>query len=231
MTADLSPGAVGTDDTVMGLNQLLWMFLCGVLGNTGAGAVQAPPSPVGKTEPTFVGPLTPVEQTVGDRGPLDASLRKVDQGLALPAGYRFVYRREDGGMMRANGGLVAVFPQSIYVPTRRGLVPDVPPGTRFVIGGLPMGEEPGHGRLLAIDPMRPDEVPPATRSAEVEAGSRPDDVGFGPGYRVVRAVEPEFDSGLARFQLDEDYRRRRLKRLVMNVVPPPADPASDPGRP
>ena len=211
----------------MGFNSLVWIFLCTALGTTGGAVVQASPTTDGKTKPTSVARLTPVEQTVGDQGPLDGSLRLVDRGLALPAGYRFVYRREDGGMMRANGGLVAVFPKSIYVPTQRGLIPDVPPGTRFVIGGLPMGEESGHGRLLAVDPMRPGDLPPAPGSSDVKSQPPSENVGFGPGYRVVRDALPDFDSGLARFQLDEDYRRRRLRRLTMKLVPSRTETPSD----
>ena len=37
---------------------------------------------------------------------------------------------------------------------------------------------------------------------------------LGPGYRVVRSVEPSYDDGLARFQADSTYRRVRLRRLV-----------------
>ena len=156
--------------------------------------------------------LTPLDQTVDDRGALDLSLRRIDPGLDLPTGYRSVYARPGGGLMRANGGLAAVFPRSIYVRTQEGVVPDVPAGTRFVIGGLPMGEERGHGRLLAVDPMRPDAVPAVVDDSS--PGRTTSGLGFGPGYRVVRSVEPSYDDGLARFQADSSYRRVRLRRLV-----------------
>lgn len=157
--------------------------------------------------------LTPLDQAVGDRGGLDTSLRRIDPGLDMPTGYRNVYLRPGGGMMRANGGLAALFPRSIYVPTRQGLVPDVPPGTRFVIGGLPMGREAGHGRLLPLDPLQPHAIPDRVDRPGSESPDPTPGVGYGPGYRVATSAEPEFDEGLTRFHADEDYRRRRLQRL------------------
>lgn len=163
--------------------------------------------------------LTPRDQMVDDQGALDVSLRRIEPGLELPSGYRHVYALSQGGLMRANGGLAAVFPKSIYVQTREGVIPDVPAGTRFVIGGLPMGEEVGHGRLLAVDPMRPDALPVPRSSPELVPGRPSLDAGFGPGYRVSRSVAPTFEGGLARFQLDPTYRRLRLRRLVANASP------------
>ncbi len=173
--------------------------------------------------------LTPRDQMVEDQGPLDVSLRRIEPGLELPSGYRHVYSLSEGGLMRANGGLAAVFPKSIYVQTREGVIPDVPAGTRFVIGGLPMGEEAGHGRLLAVDPMRPDALPVSRPTPELVQSRPSSGVGFGPGYRVRRSAAPTFEGGLARFQLDPAYRRLRLRRLVVNVSSsaPSADEAVD----
>ena len=80
--------------------------------------------------------LQAVEESIGDQGALDQSLRWVPSGLQLPAGYAQVYARSGGGFFRADGGLVATFDRSIYVPTQYGPMPDIPASTLFVIGGV-----------------------------------------------------------------------------------------------
>ena len=175
--------------------------------------------------------LHAVEQSISDRGPLDASLRWVPSGLQLPTGYDQVYRRDGGGFWRADGGLVAAFNQSVYIPTRGGLAVEIPASTVFVIGGVPMGAEPGHGRLLAADPMNPGSVPsifPATMVPDehhrIQAipGDRMARFGFGPGHRISSEVRPSLkdevqatgDAGESRFRADEDYRGDRVDRLL-----------------
>ena len=170
--------------------------------------------------------LQAVEPSIGDRGALDLSLRWIDPGLRLPSGYDQVYSQGGGGFWRANGGLVARFDQSIYMSTRYGPIPDIPASTVFVIGGVPLGGEVGHGRLLAVDPLDPGLVPPLSgpvsvpdewHSPSAVPGDRFARFGFGPGYRVpVRAGgdvsrTPAVSS---RFQSDPDYRSARLARLL-----------------
>ena len=175
--------------------------------------------------------LHAVEQSISDRGALDASLRWIPSGLQLPTGYDQVYRREDGGFWRADGGLVAAFSQSVYVPTRSGLAVEIPASTLFVIGGVPMGAEPGHGRLLAADPMNLGSIPPIypvtmvpdeRHRIQAIPGDRRARFGFGPGYRIsseARAllndeVPASSTTGESRFQTDEAYRGRRVDRLL-----------------
>lgn len=172
--------------------------------------------------------LQAIEQSVSDRGPLDASLRWLPTGLRLPTGYDQVYRLGDGDLMRANGGLVATFDQSVYQSTRAGIAPMIPASTLFVIGGVPLGSERGHGRLLAVDPLDPAAIPavaPPTSTPDdayrstATPGDRLRRFGYGAGHRVpVRA-----DGGLesmpsgrgSRFTNDPGYRARRLaERLV-----------------
>jgi hypothetical protein len=147
--------------------------------------------------------LKPVEQGIADRGPLDGGLRSIDLGLQLPSGYRQCFERPGGGFMRADGGLVAMFHQSIYVQTREGLLPDIPASTIFVIGGVPLAAEIGHGRLLPVDPLDPGRGPSAAevfapRVAPDEAwvvsatpGDRIRRFGYGPGYRVAASARPD----------------------------------------
>ena len=170
--------------------------------------------------------LQAVEPSIGDRGPLDLSLRWIDPGLRLPFGYDQVYMGRDGGFWRADGGLVARFEQSTYLPSRYGMIPDIPASTVFVIGGVPLGGEPGHGRLLAIDPLDPAGVPSLTglvavpdewHSPSAVPGDRFARFGFGPGYRVPFRVDVDaapVPQGSARFQSDPDYRAARITRML-----------------
>jgi hypothetical protein len=168
--------------------------------------------------------LQAVEPSTSDRGPLDASLRWVQPGLQLPAGYEQVYRLERGGYMRANGGLAATFDQSVYQRTAWGEMPLIPASTVFVIGGVPLGSEAGHGWLLGVDPLDPGAVPrPFAATATPDAahvpsatpGDRRRRFGFGPGYRMPDRVDPEgheggVDTSGSRFLRDDEYRAARL---------------------
>lgn len=167
--------------------------------------------------------LHAIESRVADRGPLDASLRWVSSGLRLPTGYDQVYRLDDGGLMRADGGLAATFDQSIYQSTRWGPVAVIPASTLFVIGGVPLGAESGHGRLLAVDPLDPGAVPaPSAPTATPDAAHDPHAVpgdrlrrfGYGPGFRMPDRVDAEDPAPAttegSRFTLDARYRAVRL---------------------
>lgn len=167
--------------------------------------------------------LRAIEPWVADRGPLDASLRWVPTGLRLPTGYDQVFRLGDGGLMRADGGLAATFDRSVYQATQWGAVPMIPASTLFVIGGVPMGAEPGHGRLLAVDPLDPGAVPsPTPPTATPDAahvptatpGDRLRRFGYGPGHRIADRVDGGIDAEMrrpgSRFTLDVDYRSARL---------------------
>jgi hypothetical protein len=82
--------------------------------------------------------LERLDPSYGDVSPLGASLSEMNMqaDMRQSGGFQYVYRvpgREDL-LMRQSGGLYVIFPQSTYVPTRRGLVPTVPPGTMFSIG-------------------------------------------------------------------------------------------------
>ncbi|HWB19065.1 MAG TPA: hypothetical protein VG711_02105, partial [Phycisphaerales bacterium] len=83
--------------------------------------------------------LKEVDQGFGDEGPLRTSLRDFSVDLRLPTGFQKVYQvpgREDE-LMRVSGGLIAVFPRSVYATGRGGgQLPLIPPGTVYYIGGI-----------------------------------------------------------------------------------------------
>ena len=225
-----------------------------------------PPNRSADTEPTYLGSMSearargrsvrdvgiepvrsvdlrPVDQTVADRGPLDGGLRMVEFGLQMPSGYRQVFARSGGGFMRADGGLVATFPQSIYVATQQGVLPDIPASTVFVIGGVPMGAEPGHGRILPLNPLDLGQGPPPPDDRPTDSNTtisvptatplgRVTRFGYGPGYRVpakadgsrsgsvsdkgVRGIA--ITAGSCRFLDDDAYRRDQLQRIAEAVI-------------
>jgi hypothetical protein len=118
--------------------QLTWL----IVGGIGSGAVpasaQVPYPTQGQHIPGVPRTLERIDPSYGDVSPLGESLRDVNMRVDLrtPFGFNDVYRvpgREDL-LMRANGGMYAIFPQSVYVPSERGMAATVPPGTVFSIG-------------------------------------------------------------------------------------------------
>ena len=89
--------------------------------------------------------LRPIDATVEDINPLSSSLREMHSDLRQPIGFQNVYHvpGRDDLLMRVNGGIYAVFPESEYTVNRKGkTVPVIPAGTVFYIG-LP-GKLPTH---------------------------------------------------------------------------------------
>ncbi len=82
--------------------------------------------------------LQRVDPLIGDTSPLGESLRAVNMQteLRLPTGFQQVYRvpGRDDLLMRASGGMYAIFPQSVYMPVEKGIAALIPPGTVFAIG-------------------------------------------------------------------------------------------------
>jgi hypothetical protein len=102
-----------------------------------------------------VGPATllqPLDAGTADVGSLSTSLLVTQPDLRVGSDFEHVYRANNGSLFRVQGGLVATFPQSEYVPTRNGEQAVIPAGTVFSIGP-PVDFKPGrHGRPESFGP-------------------------------------------------------------------------------
>jgi len=102
-----------------------------------------------------------------DVGPLSTSIREQGANLRVPVDFKQVYRikgdmrlfgrsNDEEMYARVSNGLMAVFPRSSYVQTRRGTVATVPADTIWVLAGstVSMGGE-GAGRSGAGGAVKP----------------------------------------------------------------------------
>lgn len=86
-----------------------------------------------------------------DVGSLSASLLVVQPDLRVGSDWEHVYRNDDGSFYRVQGGLVATFPHSEYVQTRRGEQAVIPAGTVFSFGApldLSPSDRVGPGEMV-----------------------------------------------------------------------------------
>jgi hypothetical protein len=180
--------------------------------------------------PVGAEPGTPVEQGVGDVGVLSTSLRQAPADLRVASDFERVYRGDDGMLFRQDGALVASFPESEYVQTRRGTQTVIPAGTVFSIGppmralwearrarsGAPM-VRPGEivatplGQAMAVpagQPMGIVATQPAAVLASDGAPVAPQAVAGGDQGDAQPAADRRFDVS------DEYYRKQRLKQIA-----------------
>ena len=139
-----------------------------------------------------------MDATESDVDALRTSNRLMVTDLRQPQGFGEVYQipkdapsRYAGWFARVDGAVIAIFPLSQYVETRRGIKPLVPNSTEYFIGSVP-GDRPLGGATAAsrdrIDTsvvtgiaavtlsgampsgrVRPDRVEPGTPGAKAEA--------------------------------------------------------------
>jgi len=128
-----------------------------------------PPPPsatVGMHNPPWYPPqLVPLEQGYEDRSAFDESLRVPRVDLSVPGGFKQVYQvpGRDDLLMRVNGGMYAVFPESYYRGVSGGAKPLIPPGTIFYIGEPPTNRPvvPGQPKVAPPVSLAPrDEIDP-----------------------------------------------------------------------
>lgn len=152
-----------------------------------------------------------VDQTIADVDPLATSLRVVDFEVDLrqDIDFQHVYTvpGQPGMLMRRQGGLVAIFDRSDYVPTWFGPVPIIPANTVFHIGGPPeaaTGEISAPGRL---DPRVQGLVPATAAALRADEAS------------AVRPAVSRDRGEMRRADLaDEPYRRHRLREITARAI-------------
>jgi len=94
---------------------------------------------------TTTSPLKRVEPGITDSNPLAVGTRLIPVDLRAPTNFEGVYQfqrtdrfgNSETFFARTDGGLTAVFPRSQYVDSGGNLLAQVPPGTVWLIGGLP----------------------------------------------------------------------------------------------
>lgn len=181
--------------------------------------------------PAGAEPGTPVEQGVGDVGALSTSLRQAPADLRVASDFERVYRGDDGMLFRQDGALVASFPESEYVPTRRGTQTVIPAGTVFSIGppmrvlwearraraGTPM-VRPGEivatplGQTMAVPTSQPMGVVATQPAAVLASDGAPLAPDAGAAQRdATPTADRRFDVS------DEYYRKQRLKQIAARL--------------
>ncbi len=179
------------------------------------------------------GDLKPLDQTVEDTSPLSRSLRHVERGLRKPTAFEQVYRVPDRDdlLMRIEGGIYALFPQSVYTHGKNGTRPVIPAGTVFHIG-YPDAERFGqvdastrqvegrvggdpYGRLnLRVDPRRARQ--PGVRRTVLGTSTVPfTDLGRQRPERVPQTVR---QSVAPTILTDADYRADRIRDLMKSAA-------------
>jgi hypothetical protein len=155
--------------------------------------------------------LQRVDPGTTDVDPLHLSLREMQIDLRRPTGFDTVYRLDAarsfgrGGTMymRMDGGVMAVFPQSVYRPSPGGMVPEIPPGTVFHLGELPP-------ELRPQEPVRP--RPPGFVDLSLSAAAPPSPPQASPS--PLPEALPEVRS----IWNDDEYRRRRVATLLSRAA-------------
>ena len=152
--------------------------------------------------------LKRVEQGIGDQGPASTTMRQAPADLRMPNDFAGVYRIPDipgspyagwYARVRGMGGLVAVFPRSTYALNANGTpTATVPPGTQFLIGGIPNAPQPASqsapinplaidGRIDSRTPQNPEPPPaPATPSPPADWSRLTSRLCTEPDYRAAR---------------------------------------------
>lgn len=181
------------------------MIATNLLAAVIAGAALAPTQ--GASAQALPEGIEPVDQGIADRGPLSTSLRNTPQDLRLPFGFQRLFRftNESERLVRIDGGLYAMFPESAYARAKNGVIPLIPADTVFSIG-TPIELQPGFtgpDRAMndRIDIRVHDLPPPRRRDAE---DGRQD-------------FEPPMPAGKSIVN-DEEYRQARLAELMSRAA-------------
>lgn len=180
------------------------------------------------------GDLKPLDQMVEDTSPLSISLRQIERGLREPTAFDQVYRVPDRDhlLMRIEGGIYAIFPQSMYTRGKNGILPLIPAGTVFHIGYPDLerfgqvdastrqgedgvGDDPYEDRLnLRVDPRRARQT--GVRRTKLGTSTVPF-TGLG-RQRLERVPETVRQSVAPTIVTDADYRADRIRALMQSAA-------------
>ena len=180
------------------------------------------------------GDLKPLDQTVEDTSPLSISLRQIERGLREPSAFDQVYRVPDRDdlLMRIEGGIYAIFPQSMYTRGKNGILPLIPAGTVFHIGYPDLerfgqvdtsigrgegrvGDDPYDGRInLRLDPRRARQT--GVRRTKLGTSTVPF-TGL-PRQRPQRVSQTVRQSSASTIVTDADYRADRVRDLMQSAA-------------
>jgi hypothetical protein len=171
-------------------------------------------------------PLETVDQAIADISALAESLREIEPGLGTPNDFGTLYRLPDRQLMRSQGGLYAVFPQSVYGQDQEGrILPSVPPGTTFHIGppAIMAGAAPGPSGMF---PSRlnlrivPDLIGEATdRTPPPVSAHDPADPPLSPRISKIVA-DPSYRADRVRALMRHAVERRRAATAATTATPP-----------
>jgi len=228
--------------------------LAAIAGITAAAPQPSAAQPTYVPPPSSTQPLPPwqpgkrVEAGVGDVGARAVGRIEPRLDLRLPTGFDGVYQLNKTDIfgtgspgepsqsvyMRMDGGLMAVFPRSVYRDAGPagggGLIPQIPAGTIFYIGKLPAGLV-GAGKAAPFSPAGP--APDASQRGDSSAAPRPGARDTRLDYfldtRPVQAPAAGIPNAVAEIMpaspsitiwSDEQFRQRRLGRLMSRLAGP-----------
>ncbi len=175
----------------------------------------------------------PIEQGVGDAGPLSAPGRVVPVDLRKPLGFERVYTlgrvdafKDDEVFLRVSGGITAVFPRSVYEKTPEGTRPLIPPGTTFYIGELPEEFRPAEEKLppsrlalnLGVDLSAGRAAEEANARAADQQSSKGAPEPATAGERRSTAGRAHADLGLPTIWENEEYRGARIGQIMRRAM-------------
>lgn len=199
-------------------------------------------TPVSSQTHLRISDLRRVKPGTGDVSPLDAKLDVRDNDLRIPNNFGGVYQIPAdaptpyaGWFVRISGGVWAVFPQSTYRRTKKGVTETVPPGTKYFVGGVPidamraavLGGGGGGGGSERLDAREDNALQSVPVDGSLPIMTRADSMSFvdavGGGRDVNTVIVSAGDlessrlawsQGTERWISDTGYRSRRLGELL-----------------
>jgi hypothetical protein len=165
--------------------------------------------------------LEPIDQAIEDVSALSMSLREIEAGLGQPNDFSRVFRihGKQDMYMRQQGGLYAVFPESVYQIDKKGqLRAVVPNDTMFYIG---------RPAMLDAEPPPVVPTPEGLHQGRIDLRVTPNQKGTDlfstQGHRWGRNDLSKIDlspfgGALPAIVADETYRQRRVHGLMRRAA-------------